>query len=36
MITTHPQRWTDNLLAWVKELLMQSVKNAIKRILYVK
>ena len=36
MITTHPQRWTDNLFAWVKELLMQSVKNAIKRILYVK
>jgi hypothetical protein len=36
MITTHPQRWTDNLLAWVKELVMQSVKNAIKRILYVK
>lgn len=36
MITTHPQRWTDNLFAWVKELVMQSVKNAIKRILYVK
>ena len=36
MITTHPQRWTDNLLAWVKELVMQSVKNAIKRLLYVK
>lgn len=36
MITTHPQRWTDNLLAWVKELVMQSVKNAIKRIFYVK
>lgn len=36
MITTHPQRWTDNLLAWLKELVMQSVKNAIKRILYVK
>ena len=36
MITTHPQRWTDNFLAWVKELVMQSIKNAIKRILYVK
>ena len=36
MITTHPQRWTDNLLAWVKELVMQSIKNAIKRLLYVK
>lgn len=36
MITTHPQRWTDNFLAWLKELVMQSVKNAIKRIFYVK
>ena len=36
MITTHPQRWTDNLFAWVKELVMQSIKNAIKRLLYVK
>ena len=33
MITTHPQRWTDNRLAWAKELLAQSFKNIIKRIL---
>ena len=36
MITTHPQRWTNNPLAWIKELLMQSIKNTIKRLLYVK
>ena len=33
MITTHPQRWTDNCWAWTKELLLQSVKNMIKRII---
>lgn len=33
MITTHPQRWTDGRAAWWKELLLQSVKNIIKRIL---
>ena len=30
MITTHPQRWEDNLWFWYKELLLQSVKNLIK------
>ena len=33
MITTHPQRWTNNILAWSKELLMQSLKNIVKRLL---
>lgn len=33
MITTHPQRWTDNSWAWGKELLLQSLKNIVKRIL---
>lgn len=33
MITTHPQRWTDNLLLWGTELVMQSIKNIIKRII---
>lgn len=27
MITFHPQRWTDNYLLWLKELLFQNVKN---------
>ena len=33
IITTHPQRWTDNYWAWTKELILQSVKNIIKRII---
>ena len=33
MITTHPQRWTDNRVVWTKELIMQSLKNIIKRVL---
>ena len=36
MITTHPQRWTDNIFAWIKELLIQTLKNAIKRLFFVK
>jgi len=35
MITTHPQRWTDNRLEWITELVMQRLKNFIKRLLYV-
>ena len=35
MITTHPQRWTNNTFAWCKELLMQSLKNIIKRLLII-
>ena len=33
MITTHPQRWTDNKTQWIKELLLQNAKNVVKRIL---
>lgn len=33
MITTHPQRWTDNQGDWVKEVLTQTIKNVIKRVL---
>ena len=36
MITTHPQRWTDKTLAWAKELLIQTLKNTIKRLFFVK
>ena len=36
MITTHPQRWTDSPLSWLKELLTQNAKNIIKRLLFVK
>lgn len=33
MITTHPQRWTNNPLLWLREWVMQNVKNQIKRVL---
>ena len=36
MITVHPQRWTNRPLPWAKELIIQSVKNQIKRFFYVK
>jgi hypothetical protein len=36
MITTHPQRWTDNPVAWTKELISQNIKNVIKRCFFVK
>ena len=35
MMTTHPQRWTDNMLEWMRELVMQRMKNIIKRFLIV-
>jgi len=35
MITTHPQRWTDNSRLWLRELLLQSLKNIIKRSLII-
>jgi hypothetical protein len=33
MITTHPQRWNDNLLRWSLELVSQNSKNLIKRLI---
>ena len=33
MLNTHPQRWTNNPLAWMKELVWQNVKNVVKRII---
>jgi hypothetical protein len=35
MFTFHPQRWTDNPIPWVKELLFQNLKNQIKKY-YIK
>jgi len=31
MMTFHPQRWTDQPLPWLKELVMQNAKNVVKR-----
>jgi len=33
MITTHPQRWFDFGYAWLKELVMQNLKNIVKGII---
>ena len=33
MMTTHPQRWTNNIIFWLKELCSQSVKNMVKGML---
>lgn len=33
VINTHPQRWTESPVNWLKELVMQSLKNQVKRIL---
>lgn len=32
MMTTHPQRWTNNRAAWLKELVLQTMKNWIKKL----
>jgi hypothetical protein len=31
MFTFHPQRWHDKMFPWVKELVMQNIKNQIKK-----
>ena len=35
MITTHPQRWTNNTNQWLTELVMQTLKNAVKRLIII-
>ena len=36
MVTFHPQRWNNNLLHWLRELVFQTTKNVVKQYLYVK
>ena len=36
MFTTHPQRWTDDTFAWLKELVVQNIKNCVKRLMVAK
>ena len=36
MFTFHPQRWSDDPMAWYKELFLQNLKNVVKQIVYVK
>ena len=33
MFTIHPQRWTNDILPWAKELVLQNVKNVVKRVI---
>ena len=33
MITTHPQRWTDRPIPWLKECVMQRLKNVVKYVM---
>ena len=35
MFTMHPQRWSDNFFIWSKELLLQNMKNKIKKHFFV-
>ncbi len=36
MFTFHPQRWSDNIFMWCKELILQNLKNILKKLFYVK
>jgi len=36
MITTHPQRWTNNPILWTKELVCQNLKNIVKKSIILK
>jgi hypothetical protein len=36
MLTFHPQRWHDGGLPWLKELVVQNLKNQVKRVLVKK
>lgn len=33
MLTTHPQRWAANSRQWTRELIAQTIKNRVKRVL---
>jgi len=31
MFTIHPERWTDDLIPWTQNLIVQNIKNVVKR-----
>ena len=33
VINTHPQRWSDEILPWISELVIQNIKNTVKPFL---
>jgi hypothetical protein len=36
MLNIHPQRWHDKFVPWAKELVLQNIKNVVKRAFYVR
>lgn len=36
MITTHPQRWSDSFVPWMRELVLQNAKNMVKRLMIMR
>jgi len=36
MQNIHPQRWSNNRLEWIQELILQNIKNSIKKAIFVK
>lgn len=36
MFNFHPQRWDDGILPWLREFALQSAKNQVKKVLFVK
>ena len=36
MFNFHPQRWNDKFYPWLKELIIQNLKNQIKRLIIIK
>ena len=35
LITTHPERWYEDYITWLSQLLMESFKNKIKKFIYI-
>jgi hypothetical protein len=35
MFTFHPQRWHTNLMLWTKELILQNIKNTVKKYFFI-
>ncbi|MFH0866494.1 MAG: hypothetical protein V1904_09870, partial [Bacteroidota bacterium] len=35
MINTHPQRWNNKPLPWIRELLFQNIKNVAKKLINI-
>lgn len=36
MLNFHPQRWNDNVMPWLTELVFQNLKNLVKKYFFVK